>query len=44
METSTVPSGTCEFSVRDIGTQEKKVEKRWLIENTVRNNTMTIYS
>jgi len=27
METSTVPSGTSQFSVRDSGTQEKRLEK-----------------
>ena len=41
-ETSTVPSGTCEFSVRDSGTQDIKVEKRWFTEHTVGNNTMTM--
>jgi hypothetical protein len=34
VETNTVPSGTRELSVRDSGTEEKKVKKRWLIKNS----------
>jgi len=33
----------CKFSVCDSGMQGKKVEKRWFLEHTVRNNTVTIY-
>jgi len=33
----------CKSSVCDSGMQEKKVEKRWFIEQTVRSNTVTIY-
>jgi hypothetical protein len=28
-------SDTCEFSFRDSGPQEKKIEKGWFIEHTV---------